>query len=147
MSAKINIVNKKAGYNYILEEKYTAGIVLTGTEVKSVRNNNASLAEAYCVFKNQELFIVQMHISEWKYGSYLNHNPTRERKLLLQKKELKKLKKGIEAEGYTLIPVRIFSSERGHIKIEIALAKGKKTVDKRQDIKKKDLERELNRKF
>lgn len=147
MSAKINIVNKKAGYNYHLEEKYIAGIALTGTEVKSVRNNNASLAEAYCVFKNHELYLVQMHISEWKYGSYLNHNPTRERKLLLQKKELRKLKKGIEAEGYTLIPVRVFTSPRGLIKIEIALAKGKKTVDKREDIKKKDLERELNRKF
>lgn len=147
MSAKINIVNKKAGYNYHLEEKYIAGIALTGTEVKSVRNNNASLAEAYCVFKNHELYLVQMHISEWKYGSYLNHNPTRERKLLLQKKELRKLKKGIEAEGYTLIPVRVFTSPIGLIKIEIALAKGKKTVDKREDIKKKDLERELNRKF
>ncbi|MCK9481164.1 MAG: SsrA-binding protein SmpB [Bacteroidia bacterium] len=145
--ANLNILNKKAGFNYALEQRFTAGLSLTGTEVKSIKQNNASISEAYCVFEDTELFIKNMHISEWKFGSYLNHDPLRSRKLLLTKKELRKLKKGIETEGYTIIPVRIFLSERGFIKIEIALAKGKKLFDKREDIKKKDIEREHNRKF
>lgn len=145
--ANLNILNKKAGFNYALAQRFTAGLSLTGTEVKSIKQNNASISEAYCVFEDTELFIKNMHISEWKFGSYLNHDPLRSRKLLLTKKELRKLKKGIETEGYTIIPVRIFLSERGFIKIEIALAKGKKLFDKREDIKKKDIEREHNRKF
>ena len=145
--SKLNITNKKAGFNFHLEEKYVAGLSLTGTEVKSIRANNASISEAYCVFDGMELLIKNMHISEWKYGSYLNHDPIRPRKLLLNKKELRKLKIGIEAEGYAIIPVRVSLNERGLIKIEIALGKGKKTVDKREDIKKKDIERELKLKF
>ncbi|MBX2986029.1 MAG: SsrA-binding protein [Bacteroidia bacterium] len=145
--SNLNIVNKKAGFNYALEQKYTAGMALTGTEVKSIRQSNASISEAYCVIEGNELFIKNMHISEWKFGSYLNHEPLRTRKLLLTKKELRKLKRGIETEGYAIIPIRVFLSDRGLIKIEIALAKGKKLFDKREDIKKKDLERETKRKF
>jgi SsrA-binding protein len=143
----LNISNKKAYFNFAIEQSYIAGIELTGTEVKSIRNNNATISEAHCVFKGNELFIVNMHVSEWKFGSYLNHNPVRERKLLLNKRELKKLIVGLEAEGFTVIPVKLFLNERGLIKLEIALAKGKKLVDKREDIKKKDVERDLNRKF
>jgi SsrA-binding protein len=99
------------------------------------------------VIESKELFIKNMHIAEWKYGSYMNHEPLQKRKLLLQKRELRKLISGIEKEGYTIVPIKVFFSERGHIKIEIALAKGKKVHDKREDIKKKDIERELNRKF
>jgi SsrA-binding protein len=145
--AKINIVNKKAGFNYDLEERFVAGMVLTGTEVKSIRNNNASISEAHCVIESKELFIKNMHIAEWKYGSTMKHETLQKRKLLLQKRELRKLISGIEKEGYTIVPIKVFFSERGHIKIEIALAKGKKVHDKREDIKKKDIERELNRKF
>ncbi|MCO6494828.1 MAG: SsrA-binding protein [Bacteroidetes bacterium] len=145
--ANLNIVNKKAGFNFQLEQRFTAGLSLTGTEVKSIRNNNASISESYCVFVGNELFIKNMHISEWKFGSYLNHEPLRDRKLLLTKRELRKLKKGVEVEGYTIVPIKVFLSERGLIKIEIALAKGKKQFDKREDIKKKDLERESKLKF
>jgi SsrA-binding protein len=139
----LSITNKKARFNYSLEEFMTAGLVLQGTEVKSIRNHQASIAEAYCTFLNGELYIVNMHIAEWKYGSYLNHDPLRKRKLLLEKKQLKKLKNAIESKGYTIVPVTIFLSNRGLIKLEIALAKGKKTEDKREDIKKRDAERQI----
>jgi SsrA-binding protein len=139
----LSITNKKARFNYSLEEFMTAGLVLQGTEVKSIRNHQASIAEAYCTFLNGELYIVNMHIAEWKYGSYLNHDPLRKRKLLLEKKQLKKLKMAIETKGFTIVPVKIFLSNRGLIKLEIALAKGKKTEDKREDIKKRDDERQI----
>ncbi len=143
----MSIVNKKASFNFHLEQRFTAGIVLTGTEVKSIRANNASISEAYCVFQKGELFILNMHIALWKFGGYSNHDPLRGRKLLLNKRELKKLKVGMETQGNTIVPVKVFLSEKGLVKVDIALAKGKKTVDKREDIKKKDTERELNRKF
>ena len=143
----MSIVNKKASFNFHLEQRFTAGIVLTGTEVKSIRANNASISEAYCVFRKGELFILNMHIALWKFGGYSNHDPLRGRKLLLNKRELKKLKVGMETQGNTIVPVKVFLSEKGLVKVDIALAKGKKTVDKREDIKKKDTERELNRKF
>jgi SsrA-binding protein len=145
--SKVSIVNKKASFNFHLEQRFTAGIVLTGTEVKSIRANNASISEAYCVFQKGELFILNMHIALWKFGGYSNHDPLRGRKLLLNKRELKKLKVGMETQGNTIVPVKVFLSEKGLVKVDIALAKGKKTVDKREDIKKKDTERELNRKF
>lgn len=143
----MSIVNKKASFNFHLEQRFTAGMVLTGTEVKSIRANNASISEAYCVFQKGELFILNMHIALWKFGGYSNHDPLRGRKLLLNKRELKKLKVGMETQGNTIVPVKVFLSENGLVKVDIALAKGKKTVDKREDIKKKDTERELNRKF
>lgn len=143
----MSIVNKKASFNFHLEQRFTAGMVLTGTEVKSIRANNASISEAYCVFQKGELFILNMHIALWKFGGYSNHDPLRGRKLLLNKRELKKLKVGMETQGNTIVPVKVFLSEKGLVKVDIALAKGKKTVDKREDIKKKDTERELNRKF
>lgn len=144
---KVSILNKKAGFNYHLEQKFSAGLVLFGTEVKAIRNHQVNLTEAYCVFDKDELWIKNMHISEWKFGGYANHEPLRPRKLLLQASELRKLKKGMEAEGYTIIPVRLFLNDKGLVKLDIALAKGKKLYDKREDLKKKDTERELKRKF
>jgi SsrA-binding protein len=144
---KVSILNKKASFNYILEQKYTAGIALLGTEVKAIRNHQITMTEAFCVFDQGELWLKNMHISEWKFGGYANHEPLRPRKLLLKSQELRKLKKGMEAEGYTIIPVRLFLNEKGLIKLEIALAKGKKLYDKREDLKKKDTEREMSRKF
>jgi SsrA-binding protein len=140
---QINIKNKKATHEYFLIDKYVAGIVLQGTEIKSIREGKASLAEAYCFFREQELFIRNMHIAEYKYGSYLNHEPKRERKLLLSKKELKKLFSGVKIKGQTIIPVRLFINEKGLAKMEIALAQGKKLHDKRASLKEKDMKRQM----
>lgn len=139
------IQNKKASFNYTILEKYTAGIQLLGTEVKSIKDNKASISEAYCLFTKGELYIVGMHISEYAKIKYTNHEPLRDKKLLLTKKELNKLSKSIKEKGLTLIPLSIFISEKGFIKVEIGLAKGKKTHDKRESIKEKDLKRELEK--
>jgi SsrA-binding protein len=144
---KLNISNKKAHFNFHIEQKFIAGIVLTGTEVKSIRANNATISEAYCIFEDSELYLKNMHVSEWKFGGYSNHDPVRPRKLLLQKKELKKLKSRVLEKGFTIVPIRIFLSERGLIKLEIGLAVGKKDFDKRDDIKKRDIERETKLRF
>jgi SsrA-binding protein len=141
----VNIKNKKASFEYQFIDTYIAGIMLTGTEIKSIRQSNVNLVDAYCVFKDDELFIVGLHISRYNEGTHYNHEPTRERKLLLQKKELKKLLTKSQEKGLTIVPIRIFISERGFAKLEIALAKGKKLFDKRQDIKEKDVKRELSR--
>lgn len=141
----INIKNRKARYEYHFLDKYIAGIQLTGTEIKSIREGKVNLQEGYCYLKDGELFIKNMHISPYKQGTHYNHEPARERKLLLKKKELRKLEtKGTE-KGLTIVPTRMFINDRGLAKLEIALAKGKKLYDKREDIKKKDVKRELER--
>ncbi len=142
---KIEIRNKKAGFEYYLLEDFIAGIVLSGTEIKSIRSGKASLKEAYCSFSGNELFVRNMHISPYSYGSYNNHEPKRERKLLLTTRELKKLKAGIEEKGNTLIPVLLFINDKGLAKLKIALAKGKKLHDKRETLKNKDIQREIDR--
>lgn len=141
------IQNKKAVFEYTILEKYTAGIQLLGTEVKSIREMKASISEAYCHFSNNEIFIIGMHISEYKQIKHTNHEPLRDRKLLLNRKEINKLSKSIKEKGLTIVPLSVKLSEHGFIKIEIGLAKGKKSHDKRESIKEKDLKRELERKF
>ncbi len=143
----INIKNKRATFDYELIDTYTAGIVLTGTEIKSIRQGKASLVDTYCYFVNNELWVKNMHISEYFYGSYNNHTARRERKLLLTKKELDKLKRGSLDPGFTLIPVRLFINEKGLAKVVVALAKGKKQYDKRQSLKEKDDKRDMARMF
>ncbi len=144
-SSGIEIKNKKASFEYFLVEEYTAGIVLTGTEIKSIRAGKASINEAYCAFSGQELFVRNMHISPYSHASFANHEPKRERKLLLTARELKKLKTRIEERGYTLVPVLLYINEKGLAKLDIALAKGKKKYDKRETIKEKDIQRDLDR--
>jgi SsrA-binding protein len=145
ISNDINIKNKKASFEYYFIETYVAGLVLTGTEIKSIRMGTANLQESYCVFINNELFVKSMHISKYNEGSYYNHEPLKDRKLLLQKRELKKLSLKSEDKGLTIIPVRLFITARGFAKLEIALAKGKKLFDKREGIKERDVKRELMR--
>ncbi|WGD34772.1 SsrA-binding protein SmpB [Olleya sp. YS] len=146
MQKKINILNKKAKFQYEILDKYTAGIVLTGTEIKSIRNSQASIAESFCEFNEQgELFVINMTVQEYAYGNYYNHRPKAERKLLLNKKELKKLQKEVNTSGLTIIPLRLFLNEKGLAKLDIALAKGKKLYDKRETIKDRDNKRNLDR--
>jgi SsrA-binding protein len=143
--SKISIKNKRASYEYFLEEKYVAGIQLTGTEIKSIRYGKATITESYCLFIKDELFVREMHISEYKLGTHYNHEPKRDRKLLLTKRELKKMRTKINEKGYTLVPTLLFINEKGFAKLEIALAKGKHTYDKRASIKDKDVKRDLDR--
>lgn len=146
MQKMVNIQNKKARFQYEILNKYTAGIVLTGTEIKSIRLSKASIAESFCEFNEQgELFIINMTVEEYLYGNYYNHKPKAERKLLLNKKELKKLQKDVQNVGLTIIPLRLFINEKGYAKLQIALAKGKKTFDKRETIKDRDNKRNLDR--
>ena len=139
------IVNKKASFEYHFIQTFTAGIMLTGTEVKSIREGKANLSDSYCMIQNDEVWVKNMHVSEYKQGSYNNHEPKRQRKLLLNKTELRKIQSKLREKGTTIIPVKLFFSERGFAKLEIAVARGKKTYDKREDIKKKDIMRELSR--
>lgn len=141
----ITIRNKKASFEYNFISNYKAGIMLTGTEIKSIRDGKASLNEAFCIFMEEGLWIKNMHIAEYSHGSYNNHEPKRIRKLLLNKAELLKLQSKMKEKGNTIIPIQLFFNERGIAKIEIALARGKKMFDKREDIKKRDVEREMNR--
>ena len=141
----INIKNKRASFEYLLLEKYVAGIMLMGSEIKSIREGKVSLQEAYCDFINGELFIKQMNIARYKEASYNNHEPLRERKLLMSKRELRKLRKKLEEKGLTLIPLRMFINERGLAKLEIALGKGKKLYDKRESLKEKAQKRDMER--
>lgn len=145
MSGKVHIKNKKASFEYFLLEKFVAGIVLTGTEIKSIRLGKASLSEAYCAFTGDELFVRNMHIAPYEYGTYNNHEPKRERKLLLTSRELKKLKSKLDEKGLTIVPTVLFINEKGFAKLELALAKGKKLYDKRDTLKKKDQQREIDR--
>lgn len=146
MQKNINILNKKARFAYEILDKYTAGIVLTGTEIKSIRNSKASIAESFCEFNDKgELFVINMTIEEYKFGTYYNHKPKAERKLLLNRRELKSLLKDVQTKGMSIIPLRLFISEKGHAKLDIALAKGKKLYDKRDTIKDRDNKRNLDR--
>jgi SsrA-binding protein len=146
MQKKVNIQNKKARFLYEILDKYTAGIVLTGTEIKSIRDSKASIAESFCEFNEQgELFVINMTIEEYIYGTYYNHKPKAERKLLLNKKELKKLHKEVQNTGLTIIPLKLFINDKGYAKLDIALAKGKKLYDKRETIKDRDNKRNLDR--
>jgi SsrA-binding protein len=140
-----SISNRSAYHEYFIEDKYDAGIVLTGTEVKSLRDGRASFNDAYCYFNKGELWIKSLHISEYSHGTVNNHDPLRERKLLLQKRELKKLEAKLKEQGYTLLPLRIFFNDKGLAKMEIGLGKGKKLHDKRETIKNRDVEREMKR--
>lgn len=145
MESQIKIKNKKAYYEYFISEKYVAGIQLAGTEIKSIRTGKVSLAEAYCNFKKDELFVINMHIAEYQFGTHYNHEPKRDRKLLLTKRELKKLGIKIKEKGFTVIPTLLFINENGLAKLEIGVAKGKKLYDKRETIKSKDNKRDLDR--
>jgi len=146
MQKNINIQNKKARFLYEIIDTYTAGIVLSGTEIKSIRNSKASIAESFCEFNEQgELFVINMTIEEYAFGNYYNHKPKASRKLLLNKKELKKLLKEVQNTGLTIIPLRLFINEKGYAKIDIALAKGKKLYDKRESMKDRDNKRDLDR--
>lgn len=143
---EINIAgNKKAFFQYHISDTVEAGIQLTGTEIKSVREQQVNLGDSYCIFTNGELFVKGMHIAEYKEASHYNHETKRTRKLLLNKKELKKLLTKVKEKGFTIIPVRMYITERGFAKLEIGLAKGKKLYDKRQDLKTKESKREIER--
>ena len=143
--SNINIKNKRATFDYIFTETYTAGIVLTGTEIKSIRLSKVSLVDTYCTFINNELWVKNMHIAEYFYGSYNNHVARRDRKLLLDRKELRKLRQAVKNPGFTIVPVRLFINEKGLAKLVIALARGKHEYDKRESIKERDDKRELDR--
>lgn len=145
IDAKIKIKNRKAEFEYFLLTRYNAGIVLTGTEIKSIRAGKASFTDAYCSFVNNELWLHNLHISEYIAGSYNNHEPKRDRKLLLTKRELRKLLAKLNEKGTTIIPILLYINENGYAKLEIALAKGKKMYDKRESIKEKDTRRAIER--
>ena len=140
-----DIKNRSAYHDYFIDDKYDAGMVLLGTEVKSLRDGRASFNDSYCIFDKGELWLKSLHISEYSHGTTNNHDPLRDRKLLLKKRELAKLEARIKEKGYTIIPLRIFFNERRLIKVEIGLGKGKKQYDKRETIKQRDNDRELKR--
>ena len=142
---KINIKNKKAFFEYEILETLTAGLQLQGTEIKSIRAGKAGLVDSYCQFFRGELYVKNMHIAEYFFGSINNHETKRERKLLLQKRELKKLERKIKESGFTIVPLRLYMNEKGIAKLDIALARGKKTFDKRETLKQKDSKRDMDR--
>lgn len=143
----VHIENKRAKFDYQFIEKLVAGMVLTGTEIKSIREGKAALVDSYCYFRNGELYIKNLNITPYSEGTHYNHEPNRERKLLLSKAEIRRFDKKLKDQGLTIVPVKLFISESGYAKLEIALAKGKKEFDKRESIKKRDTEREINRKL
>lgn len=145
LSDDINIKNKKAFFEYHILDRYTAGIRLLGTEIKSIREGKANINDAFCTFFDDGLYIRNMHIAEYSHGSFYNHEAKRDRQLLLTKKELKKLRTKGEERGFTIVPLRMFISKRGFAKVEIALAQGKKDFDKRESIKERETKRELDR--
>lgn len=147
MSSKVEIKNKKAKFEFEFVETFTAGIQLFGTEIKSIRNNKASISEAYAVMVKNELFIRNMYVADYENGGHFNHESKRDRKLLLNKLELSKINKKIKNKGLTIIPTRLFISSNGWAKMNIAVAKGKKIYDKREDLKTKDIKREIDRKL
>jgi len=144
-SNDINIRNRQASFEFELLDKYIAGIVLTGTEIKSIREGKVNLQDGYCYFNNEELFVKGVNISPYAQGTHYNHEAQRERKLLLKKTELRKIEKRVEEKGLTLVPLRLFINDRGYAKMEIAIARGKKLHDKRDSIKERDAKRELNK--
>ena len=145
MEKEVNIKNKKAGHEYFLLQEFTAGIQLTGTEIKSIRDGKASIVDAYCVFHGDELFVINMHIAEYTYGTYNNHEPKRDRKLLLTKRELRKLQTKVKERGFTIVPTLLFINEKGLAKLTISLARGKHHYDKRETLRRKDIQREIDR--
>ena len=145
MQKTINILNKRAKFDYEILDKYSAGIVLSGTEIKSIRLGKASITESFCEFHEGELFVINSNIEEYLYGTHYNHKTKSERKLLLNKKELKKLFKDSDNKGLTIVPLRLFTNEKGLAKLEIALCRGKKNYDKRESLKEQDTKRDLDR--
>ncbi|MDE6296561.1 MAG: SsrA-binding protein SmpB [Muribaculaceae bacterium] len=144
---KVNIRNKRARFDYEISDTYIAGIVLTGTEIKSIREGTDSLTDSYCMVENGEVWVKGMNISEYFYGSYNNHVARRDRKLLLNKKEIAKLQKTSEDAGYTIVPMKVFINERGLAKMQIGLGRGKKQYDKRQSIREREDKRNIDRMF
>ncbi len=142
---KIYIKNKRAYFDFHIDDKFIAGIKLLGTEIKSIREGKANLTDSFCTFINENLYVRNLHISEYSHGSFYNHEAKRDRVLLLQKKEIKKLKSRTEEKGFTIVPLAIFISDRGFAKLEIGLAQGKKTFDKRETMKERDSKLEMNR--
>ena len=146
MQKNINIKNKRARFDFEILDTYTAGIVLSGTEIKSIRLGKASLSQSFCEFNEKgELFVINMQVDEYSHGGYYNHKPKAERKLLLNKQELKKLRKEVTTSGLTIVPLNLFINDRGLAKVNVALAKGKKLYDKRENIKDRDNKRNLSR--
>ncbi len=145
IAKKVNISNRRASFEYFFLDTYTAGMVLTGTEIKSIRQGKVNFQDAYCLFMEGELFVRSLHISPYTEGTHYNHDPIRDRKLLLNKRELRRLEESLKDQGLTIIPVKMFTSERGLVKMNIALAKGKKLYDKRDSIKERDIKRETDR--
>ena len=141
----ISIKNRRATFDYIITDTYTAGIVLTGTEIKSIRQSKASLVDTFCTFIGEELWVKNMHVAEYFYGSYNNHLARRDRKLLLQRKELTKLRHAVKNPGFTIVPTRLFINEKGLAKLVIGLARGKHEYDKRESLKERDDKREMDR--
>jgi SsrA-binding protein len=146
-TASLELTNRKAHYEYFFEATYIAGMVLSGTEIKSLRAGKASFNDSYCLFHNGELFVKSLHISEYAFGTYSNHEPLQERKLLLNKRELRKLENKIKEKGYSIIPLKLFLAESGYFKMEIGLGKGKKSYDKRNTIKERESDRDIKRKY
>lgn len=145
IAKKVNIVNRRASFEYFFIETYSAGVALTGTEIKSIRQGKVNFQDAYCLFQDDELYVRSLHISPYTEGTHYNHDPLRDRKLLLTKRELRRLAENLKDQGLTIIPVRLFTNERGLVKLDIALAKGKKLYDKRETIKERDVKRETDR--
>lgn len=143
--SKIEIRNKKASFEYEFIERFVAGIVLSGTEIKSIRAGKASLVDSYCYFSGTELYVKNMNVAEYWWGTYNRHDPRRDRKLLLTRKELRKLARAVQEKGLTIVPVKLFIADNGYAKLDIALARGKREFDKRQTIKDKDMRRERDR--
>lgn len=144
-SKSVNIKNKKAEFDYLVVDKYTTGIVLTGTEIKSIRAGKASLVDTFCYINNREVWVKNMYVAEYAFGSYNNHAARRDRKLLLQRKEIQQLERETASPGFTIVPLRLFIDENGRAKLVIGLCRGKKEYDKRQSLKEKDDRREIAR--
>jgi SsrA-binding protein len=145
MQKTVNILNKRARFDYEILERYTAGIVLAGSEIKSIRLGKASIAESFCEFHNNELFAINTNIEEYTYSRSFSHAPKSERKLLLNKKELKSLLKSVQNQGLTIVPLKLFTNEKGLAKLEIGLCRGKKNYDKRETMKDRDNKRDIDR--
>ncbi|QOR76049.1 MAG: SsrA-binding protein SmpB [Thermoflavifilum sp.] len=143
----MEISNRAARFHYEIKDRYIAGMVLTGSEIKSIREGKVSFNDSFCYFQGDELYVKNLHIAEYKNATYANHDPLRERKLLLQKRELRKLKNAVQEKGYTIVPLRIFINEKGWAKMEIALVRGKKIYDKRETIKQREAQQEIMRRW
>ena len=141
----MEIINRKAKFDYFIEEEYEAGIVLTGTEIKSVRNGSCNIKDSYGIIRNDEIFLLNMFINHYKEGNIFNHEETRTRKLLLHKKEISKIKKLIDLNGYTIVPLKLYFNQRNKLKVLLGVCKGKKDYDKRETIKQRDINREVKK--